>query len=122
MRDLEAHGLEPVERPLTALGAIIPIRWQTAHRLVQFRLQAINAASTGDRVTPPEWLLRNLESLGPGDGVFSPVGCLFPDGHVENYPSVKEAADANKINCEVRLRHWVWTVDHDPQGRLWWDD
>jgi hypothetical protein len=32
------------------------------------------------------------------------------------------AAKANQIGCEVQLRHRVWSVQRDTQGRLWWDD
>ena len=50
------------------------------------------------------------------------IGCCHPDGRISRYQSVKEAADANGIGCEVQLRHHIWTISNDTQGRLWWDD
>ena len=122
LRELDEQGLRPVEWTWLTLGTVIPIGRAVAHKIVQLRLQSINQQETGDPFTCPDSIVRNLEALDSRSTVLTPVGCLFPDGTVGRYPSVSAAARENKIGCQVQLRHHIWTVGHDTQGRLWWDD
>jgi hypothetical protein len=122
LRELDSLNLKPVERLQWALGRVVGISRLLAHDLVAVRLRDINTRTTGDPVTPPPWLLRNIEAIGARDVVRTPVACLRPDGSISRYPSIADASRANKIITEVSLRHWIWTISHDPRGNLWFDD
>jgi hypothetical protein len=127
LRELDGLGLRPDENPWGTLGVAIPIGRKIAHEIVQSRLRSINIAETGDPREAPDWCLRSIETRVSGEqGVSFPVGCLNPDNSVIRYPSIRVAARAvaqsNNIGCQVQVRHHVWTVTRDAQGRLWWDD
>ena len=119
---LDSLGLAPVERDGWSLGAAFPIGWRIAHAIVWTRLRDINQRSSGDPLNAPPWILRNIEAVGPNEHVYSPVGAEHPDGTVQHFRSVMEAAKACGIVTAVCLRNWIWTISRDRKGRLWFDD
>ena len=119
LRELDLAGLEPVERVKWSLGRFISINRALAHDLVTIRLRDINEKTTGNPLTAVT--LRNVEAIQCKDRIHTPVACVR-GGVVSRYGSVAEAARANGITTEVSLRHWIWAVEHDPQGNLWFDD
>jgi hypothetical protein len=122
LRELDSLGLFPAERVGWSLGSAFPIGWRIAHAVVSIRLRDINNRVTGSPLKAAPWILRNIEAGGPSENVTSPVGCQHPDGTVEHFATISEAARSCGIITRVCLRNWIWTISRDRKGRLWFDD
>jgi hypothetical protein len=72
-REMEAAGVEPMERSGWAIGIAVPINLRLARMLVTSRVKQICRATTGDPHKSPPWLAMSFEWAEKGS-VVSP-GC-----------------------------------------------
>jgi hypothetical protein len=120
-RELAALGLVPQERFGWAFGTVLAINNELAHDLVHDRIGQISMLTTGDPCRPPPWLLRTIEGQTKGARK-QPVGRLLPDGRVEHFRCLIEAARATGISSCLPLHKLIYIAATDSRGCIWFDD
>jgi hypothetical protein len=120
LRELAALDLVPVERFGWACGLVLPINRSLARRLVAARIRQISQQTTGDPRLAPPWLLRTFGNMKGRHAC--PVGRLFPDGRVERFRSIREAAERVGPSLSALIVYWVQIAGADSDGCVWFDD
>ncbi len=118
-RELESVGLKPVELKTFAVGMPVPISLRFARQVVAFRVKMVCQAATGDPRNPPPWLCNEIR-VG-GKGYTRQIGRLLPDGTVQRFTSLREAARAVEASVDW-IDHLAAIGGVDSGGSTWFDD
>jgi len=115
-RDMEAAGVEPVEKSGWAIGIAMPIHLRLAQLLVTARVKQLYEMGS-DPGNPSPWLCNVLRTRGKGR---RRIGRLLPDGTVERFESLCKAARAAGI-AVAWVSFLASTASTDAKGCTWFD-
>ena len=124
--ELESLGLRPVEKYV--LGRSVPFACNIARRLARMRIRSLSLQSTGNELTCPSWLYRNLDAYDRRPKL--PLGVLeITTGEVQHYEATGRYPAWSRLRSgrnRKREDTYRWErlclLTKDSSGRIWFDD